>query len=270
MTFRVTIGCDPGQTGALAILADGVPVSFVDMPTMARKSGGEEVNGAELAATLRGLFLTHQGAHFLAIVEAVSAMPGQGGSGMFRFGEGFGKLKGVLEALGIGYRLVQPMTWKKHFGLVRKRDKTLDRNADQAAARGSERLVTHDGHTTLPGARRSTLAQEGRGQIRRTFTRALGARDGTSRIAVRGMGANSAAGRSMNSNEFWDDMRRIFERIAKSREPVKLFMSTPGGHPTLIQQPGYITVGVYTIDVTFRQLLEDMAEADRERRRKFQ
>jgi hypothetical protein len=74
----------------------------------------------------------------------------------------------------------------------------------------------------------------------------------------------------MNSNEFWDDMRRIFERIAKSREPVKLFMSTPGGHPTLIHQPGYITVGVYTIDVTFRQLLEDMAEADRERRRKFQ
>jgi hypothetical protein len=140
MTFRVTIGCDPGQTGALAILADGVPVSFVDMPTMARKSGGEEVNGAELAATLRGLFLTHQGAHFLAIVEAVSAMPGQGGSGMFRFGEGFGKLKGVLEALGIGYRLVQPMTWKKHFGLVRKRDKTLDRNADQAAAREAKDL----------------------------------------------------------------------------------------------------------------------------------
>jgi hypothetical protein len=73
----------------------------------------------------------------------------------------------------------------------------------------------------------------------------------------------------MNSNEFWNDFGELSKRIAKSREPVRLFMSTPGGHPTFIHQPGYITVGVYTIDVTFRQLLEDIAEADRERRKKF-
>jgi len=118
MTFRVTLGVDPGQTGAVAILADGRSEGFIDMPIMTRKAGGHEVNAAELAARLRGVLQQHPGAYFIAIVEAVSAMPKQGSSSGFRFGESFGYVKGVLATLGIPYRLVPPQMWKKHLRLT--------------------------------------------------------------------------------------------------------------------------------------------------------
>lgn len=117
MTLRLIIGCDPGQTGCLALLADGEPSGFIDMPTMPRKAGGFEVNAASLAAKVRGCMQKHPGAHVLAVVEQVSAMKGQGVSSMFRFGQSDGVLRGVLGALGIGYVEVHPQSWKRHFGL---------------------------------------------------------------------------------------------------------------------------------------------------------
>lgn len=118
MTLRLTLGVDPGQTGAIAMLADGRCAGFIDMPTSARKAGGNEVNGLQLAAQLRGVLQTHQGAYVVAIMEAVSAMPQQGVSSVFRFGESFGVVKGVLAALGIGYVLVPPQMWKRHLRLT--------------------------------------------------------------------------------------------------------------------------------------------------------
>ena len=73
MTFRVTLGVDPGQTGAIAVLADGACAGFIDMPIMVRKAGGHEVNAAELANQLREIVRAHSGAYSIAIVEAVSA-----------------------------------------------------------------------------------------------------------------------------------------------------------------------------------------------------
>ena len=52
------------------------------------------------------------------IIEQVGAMPGNGGTSMFRFGEGFGIVKGVLATLGIGYVTVVPPRWKKWAGLI--------------------------------------------------------------------------------------------------------------------------------------------------------
>ncbi len=126
MTLRLTIGCDPGQTGALALLADGEPGGFIDMPTIPRTTTGNEINAPELAALLRGVIDVHNGAHIFAIVESVHAMPNGGTASAFKFGESFGVLKGVLGALGIGFRLVQPEKWKKHFRIHRSKD---DRNA---------------------------------------------------------------------------------------------------------------------------------------------
>ena len=117
MTLRLIIGCDPGQTGCLALLADGEPAGFIDMPTMPRKAGGFEVNAASLAAQVRGLLHKHQGAYVFAVVEQVGAMPKQGLSSTFRFGQSDGVLRGVLGALGIGYMEVHPVKWKNHFGL---------------------------------------------------------------------------------------------------------------------------------------------------------
>lgn len=117
MTLRLIIGCDPGQSGCLAMLADGEPAGFIDMPTMPRQAGGFEVNAASLAAQIRGVMHKHTGADILAVVEQVGPMPGQGLASTFRFGQSDGILRGVIATLGIGYITVHPVKWKGHFGL---------------------------------------------------------------------------------------------------------------------------------------------------------
>lgn len=92
------------------------------MPTMPRTTTGNEINAPQLAALLRGVFSTHRGAHVIAIVESVHAMPNGGTASAFKFGESFGVLKGVLGSLGIGFRLVQPEKWKKHFSIHRSKE----------------------------------------------------------------------------------------------------------------------------------------------------
>lgn len=126
MTYRVTIGIDPGQTGALAVLADGEFDRFIDMPTVARRAGGLQINAAGLAASLRGLMHAHRGAYTLAILEQVGAMPKQGVASTFRFGQSDGVVRGVLGALGIGFVEVPAATWKRHLHLL---------GADKDAAR---------------------------------------------------------------------------------------------------------------------------------------
>lgn len=128
MTNRLTFGIDPGQTGAIAVLADGVPVGFIDMPTYARKAGGNEVDPFVLAARIRGVVMKHPGAYVHAVLEQVNAMPSikgpdgkrrdMGASSGFRFGESFGTIKGVMGALGIAWIAIEPAKWKKLLGLT--------------------------------------------------------------------------------------------------------------------------------------------------------
>ena len=51
--------------------------------------------------------------HTSVALEKVSAMPGQGVTSMFTFGEGYGRIQGYLEALRVGYNLVRPQAWQK-------------------------------------------------------------------------------------------------------------------------------------------------------------
>jgi len=113
----VVLGIDPGQTGAISVLRNGVPARIFDMPIMSRvRGGGQEINAHELARILSEF----SDSVSIAMLESVSALPGQGVSSMFRFGESFGAVKGVLGALEIPYNLVTPQRWKKHFGLIGK------------------------------------------------------------------------------------------------------------------------------------------------------
>lgn len=138
--MKVTIGIDPGQSGAIAVLVDGAFASFADMPLVPRKAGGFQVSAAQLAAVLRGIQQRYSNAgaivelnpgehaiyrsacapipQITAVLEQVSAMPGQGVSGMFRFGEAFGVVQGVLGSLGIPTLFVAPVRWKKWAGLI--------------------------------------------------------------------------------------------------------------------------------------------------------
>jgi len=118
MTFRLTLGIDPGQSGAIAAIADGKPAGFIDMPTKARKAGGEQVDPLVLSEKLRELMGQHPGAYVFAVLEQVSGMRGQGVSSTFRFGQADGVVRGVLGALGIGSIEVHPQVWKRYLRLT--------------------------------------------------------------------------------------------------------------------------------------------------------
>lgn len=109
--MQVTVGIDPGITGALVVLHDGSPVEWELMPSF--KTGkSSRVNGAALAAFLRHGQVSH------AYLEAVHSMPKQGVTSSFVFGHSAGVAEGLLQGLGIPYTLVTPQLWKKRAGLI--------------------------------------------------------------------------------------------------------------------------------------------------------
>jgi crossover junction endodeoxyribonuclease RuvC len=105
---RCILGIDPGASGAIAFYFTDAPdrVSVHDVPT---------VDGAISSALLADLIRTHGPS--IAVIEAVSAMPGQGVSSMFNFGKAFGQAIGVVGTLKIPAHFVTPSKWKKHFRL---------------------------------------------------------------------------------------------------------------------------------------------------------
>lgn len=118
----LTIGIDPGLSGAIAILdEEGALLELADLPVIRDKSLAW-IDGS----ALQGLLLdAMDGRRTQAIVERVSAMPGQGVSSMFTFGVAYGSLLSVLQALQIPVELVTPVTWKKAAGLGKDKKAAL-------------------------------------------------------------------------------------------------------------------------------------------------
>ena len=116
--MSIVLGVDCGQTGAIAAYDGTIITGLIDMPTMARLHGsGRQVDPYTLATEILDLC---GGRNATAVIEAVSAMPGQGVSGMFRFGESVGVVLGVLGALQMPVRWVTPQRWKKAAGIAGK------------------------------------------------------------------------------------------------------------------------------------------------------
>lgn len=112
----MTLGIDPGLTGALALLdAAGQVVILHDLPTLHRGTGKvkRELDPAGLAHLLR----PHAGSIALAVVEGVASRPGQGVASMFSLGHSLGVIHGVMGALCIPWQPVTPSVWKKAAGL---------------------------------------------------------------------------------------------------------------------------------------------------------
>lgn len=119
MTLRLTIGIDPGLSGAIAVLADGEFERFIDMPTAKRGNAkGMEVDADALHRKLRDLRAAHPGAYLLAVLEKVGGHRGQGGSASFNFGQADGIVRGTLACLGIPKIEVYPQTWKTYLRLT--------------------------------------------------------------------------------------------------------------------------------------------------------
>ena len=122
------IGIDPGVDGAIAVVGDDNRlVATFDMPCMLLGKNKRQVNAAELANIL---WEESACLDAIAYVEQVSAMPGQGVSGMFNFGVSYGVVQGVLAALKIPMVLIRPAVWKKRAGLLGK-DKEAARTLAQ-------------------------------------------------------------------------------------------------------------------------------------------
>ena len=111
------IGIDPGLSGGIAILEDNKVQQLFDMPVMPEgKKNKRQLNSAQLVNLIKDNIFKNE--EVLVVVEQVNAMPGQGVTSMFNFGQTFGAIKGVCAALGLPIFFVRPSKWKKHFELI--------------------------------------------------------------------------------------------------------------------------------------------------------
>lgn len=113
------IGIDVGKNGAIAVVADGRLIELHDMPLI-----GNEIDPHGLHTLLRTILMDESGVAMIAI-EKASAMPKQGVTSMFSFGETYGTIKGIVATLGVPYEIVGSRTWKK----VMLRDTNKDKDA---------------------------------------------------------------------------------------------------------------------------------------------
>ena len=114
----IIFGIDPGVSGAISILENKKIIEIFDMPTMIDgKKNKKQVNGAQVANIIKEK-LGHE-KDVIIVVEHVNAMPGQGVTSMFNFGQSFGVIKGISSALSIPIYFVRPTKWKKYFNLIK-------------------------------------------------------------------------------------------------------------------------------------------------------
>tara|TARA_B100000900_G_scaffold244861_1_gene208221 strand:+ start:17 stop:508 length:492 start_codon:yes stop_codon:yes gene_type:complete len=111
------IGIDPGLSGAIAILENNKVLHIFDIPVMSEgKKNKRQLNSALLVSLLRDNITNNE--EVAVVVEQVNAMPGQGVTSMFNFGQTFGAIKGICAALDLPIFFVRPSKWKKHFELI--------------------------------------------------------------------------------------------------------------------------------------------------------
>ena len=113
------IGIDPGISGSICFFENGKILDVVEMPTMIDgKKNKRQVNGAQIFNEISKRISKIEKENLKVVIEQVSAMPGQGVTSMFNFGQSFGILKGICSAMQLPMYFVRPAKWKKYFGLI--------------------------------------------------------------------------------------------------------------------------------------------------------
>ncbi len=113
------IGIDPGISGSICFLEDGIIKDVLEMPTMTEgKKNKKQVNGSQIFNEISSQIKTYEKKDIKVVIEQVSAMPGQGVTSMFNFGQSFGILKGICSAMQLPIYFVRPAKWKKYFNLI--------------------------------------------------------------------------------------------------------------------------------------------------------
>ena len=113
------IGIDPGISGSICFLENGIIKDVIEMPTMTEgKKNKKQVNGSQIFNEISLRIKTYEKKNIKVVIEQVSAMPGQGVTSMFNFGQSFGILKGICSAMQLPIYFVRPAKWKKYFNLI--------------------------------------------------------------------------------------------------------------------------------------------------------
>ena len=113
------IGIDPGITGSICFFQDGKIIDVIEMPNMPEgKKNKKQVNGAQIFYEISLKIKDVKKEDIKVVIEQVSAMPGQGVTSMFNFGQSYGILKGICSAMRLPMYFVRPAKWKKYFNLI--------------------------------------------------------------------------------------------------------------------------------------------------------
>lgn len=103
---------DPGKDGAMAVIYSGSEIRIHPFSHKAYQFYLEEMYEADMPAA--------------CCLERVGARPGQGVTSMFRFGENYGFIQGLLAAYAIPYELVTPQKWKREFQITGDKNSAVD------------------------------------------------------------------------------------------------------------------------------------------------
>ena len=115
----LVISIDPGISGSICFFKGGKIVDIIEMPNMAEgKKNKRQVNGAQIYNEISSRIKNFNKEDIKVVIEQVSAMPGQGVTSMFNFGQSFGVLKGICSAMQLPTYFVRPAKWKKYFNLI--------------------------------------------------------------------------------------------------------------------------------------------------------
>ena len=113
------IGIDPGVSGSICFFEDGKIIDVIEMPIMTEgKKNKRQVNGSQVYNEILKRIKQLDKKDIKVVIEQVSAMPGQGVTSMFNFGQSYGILKGMCSAMQLPMYFVRPAKWKKYFSLI--------------------------------------------------------------------------------------------------------------------------------------------------------
>ena len=112
------IGIDPGISGSICFFKDGKILEVIEMPVMTEgKKNKKQVNGAQIYNEFLKR-INKNDDEIRVVIEQISAMPGQGVTSMFNFGQSYGILKGICSAMQLPMFFIRPARWKKYFNLI--------------------------------------------------------------------------------------------------------------------------------------------------------
>lgn len=109
--MSIAIGIDPGKKGAMAIMGysnttgERYMMKIIPFDPQEYIKTLKQFNGATVC------------------IEQVHSLPREGVKSVWSFGQTYGWLLGVLDAVGLSYQTVPPNLWKKDFSLLRAEKK---------------------------------------------------------------------------------------------------------------------------------------------------